>query len=79
MLCNRYLGTSLPESGYRVSYHSLEYSPEEKEAIRKDVIEKLAASLISPIDAIRQLNPDMDEEEARQTLLRIRREKAEFL
>ena len=79
ILCNRYLGTSLPESGYRVSYHSLEYSPEEKEAIRKDVIEKLASSLISPIDAIRQLNPDMDEEEARETLLRIRREKAEFL
>ena len=79
MLCNRYLGTSLPESGYRVSYQALEYSPEEKEAIRKDVIEKLAASLISPIDAIRQLNPDMDEEEARETLLRIRREKAEFL
>ena len=79
MLCNRYLGTNLPESGYRVSYQALAYSPEERKELREDVIGKLTAGLISPIDAIRELHPDMDEDEARQKLLQIRRERAEFL
>ena len=64
-LCNRFLGEQLPESGYRVSYQSLPLSPEEMRATREDVIQKLNAGLISPIDAIQMLNPDMDEEEAR--------------
>jgi len=29
MLANRFLGTSLPEAGYRVSYHSMPLTPEE--------------------------------------------------
>lgn len=78
-LCNRFLGEQLPESGYRVSYQSLPLSPEEMRAIREDVIQKLNAGLISPIDAIQMLNPDMDEEEARVKLNQIRRERAEFL
>ena len=78
-LCNRFFNLSLPESGYRVSYQGLPLSPEEMKAIREDVIQKLNAGLISPIDAIQMLNPDMDEEEARQKLIQIRRERAEFL
>jgi hypothetical protein len=35
--------------------------------------------LISPLEAIRMLHPDLDEEAARQKLLKIRRERAEFL
>lgn len=78
-LCNRFLGSSLPEQGYRVQYSQLNLSPEEMKATREDVIQKLNAGLISPVDAIMQLNPDLDEEEARNELVRIRKERAEFL
>ena len=48
-------------------------------ANREDVIQKLSAGLISPIDAIMQLNPDLDDIEARKELIRIRKERAEFM
>ena len=78
-LCNRYLGTSLPESGYRVSYQSLELSPDELKAQREDITEKLAAGLISPINAIQMLNPDLDYQGSVELLEKIRRERAQFL
>lgn len=78
-LCNKYLGTSLPEEGYRVQYSQLNLSPEEMKAMREDVIQKLNAGLISPVDAIMQLNPDLDDIEARKELVRIRKERAEFM
>ena len=78
MLCNIFLGETLPESGYRVQYQQLRLSPEEMKAIREDVIQKLNAGLISPVDAIMLLNPDLDELEARKELDRIRKERAEF-
>ncbi len=78
-LANRYLGLNVPEKGYRVSYQSLPLTPQETEALRKDVVEKLAAGLISPVDAIQMLNPDMDDQQARDQLLKIRRDRAEFL
>lgn len=78
-LCNRFLGSSLPEEGYRVQYSQLNLSPEEMKANREDVIQKLNAGLISPVDAIMQLNPDLDDVEARNELIRIRKERAEFL
>ena len=78
MLCNVFLGETLPESGYRVQYQQLRLSPEEMKAVREDVIQKLNAGLISPVDAIMLLNPDLDELEAKNELIRIRRERAEF-
>ena len=78
-LCNRYLGTDLPESGYRVSYQSLALGPEELKAQREDLLAKLQAGLISPIEAIQTLNPDLDYTAAVEHLNKIRRERAEFL
>ncbi len=78
-LCNRFLGTNLPEDSYRVQYSQLNLSPAEMKATREDVIQKLNAGLISPVDAIMQLNPDLDDMEAREELIRIRKERAEFL
>lgn len=78
-LCNRYLNCSLPENGYRIQYQQLQMSPEEIKALREDVIEKLKHNLISPIDAIMILNPDLDEIGAKNELLRIRRERAEYM
>jgi hypothetical protein len=78
MLANRFLGTNLPEDGYRVSYHSIPLTPQEMEAQRKDIIEKMQAGLISPVTAVMMMYDDMDEREAREYLGQIRRERAEF-
>lgn len=77
-LINRFFGYDLPEEGYRVQYRQLNLSPEEMKAVREDTIAKLNAGLISPVDAIMQLNPDLDDIEARKELNRIRLERAEF-
>lgn len=78
-LANRYLGTSLPEQSYRIMYQSVGMSPDELQAQRLDIIEKLNAGLISPIMAIQELNPDLDMQGAADLLRQIRRERAEFL
>lgn len=78
-LTNRFLGTSLPESGYRVRYTHLPKSSEEQAEDRKNILELLEAGLLSPVEAIMRLHPDLDEEGAKQHLTKIRRERNEFL
>jgi len=78
MLSNRFLGTSLPESGYRVQYHSIPLTPAEMKAQRDDIIGKMDAGLMSPVQAIMEMYDDMDRMEAQKMLLEIRRERAEF-
>ena len=78
MLCNRFLGQNLPESGYRIQYQPIGLSAEEQKHQTEDIDKKLKAGLISPVDALMILNPDLDAEEARRELDRIRRERAEF-
>lgn len=79
LLANRFLGTSLPEDGYRVSYHSMPLTPDEMRAQREDITAKMSAGLISPVQAVMMMYDDMDQREAREYLLQIRRERAEFL
>ena len=78
MLSNRFLGTSLPEEGYRVSYHSLPLTPDEIRAQREDIIGKMSAGLMSPVQAIMELYDDMDQIEAKMMLNQIRKDRAEF-
>lgn len=78
-LCNRFLGSNLPENNYRIQYAQLPQSPEEIKAIREDILEKLAAGLISPIQAMQILNPGIDENTAREMLLKIKRERIELM
>jgi hypothetical protein len=79
MLANRYLGASLPETGYRVQYTPLALSPEEMRAQREDILAKMTAGLISPVDAMLMMHPDMDMMEAKRELERIRAERAQYL
>ena len=79
ILANRFLGTSLPEFGYRVSYHSIPLSPEEMRAQREDIVQKMSAGLMSPVQAIMLMFDDMDEREAIDYLLKIRAERAQFM
>lgn len=78
-LTNRFLNSSLPEEGYRVQYQQIAMSPEEMKAIREDTIQRMNAGLLSPVDALIIMNPDLTEEEAKEQLIRIRRDKAEFM
>jgi hypothetical protein len=79
MLANRFLGTNLPEEGYRVSYHSMPLTPDEMRAQREDIVQKMGAGLISPVQAVMMMYDDMDEREAREYLRQIKIERAEFL
>ncbi len=79
ILSNRFLNTSLPETGYRIAYKSLPLSPDETRAAREDIVQKLSAGLISPIQAMQIMYPDLSEEQARQELTKIRKERAEFM
>ena len=77
-MANRFLGTSLPESGYRIEYQAVPLAPEELKAQREDIIAKLGANLIGPVEAIQQLHPDFSDVEAVEYLNRIKRQKIEF-
>jgi hypothetical protein len=79
MLANRFLGENLPEDGYRVSYHSMPLTPDELKAQREDIVQKMQAGLISPVQAVMMMYDDMDEREAREYLRQIKIERAEFL
>ena len=74
-LWNRALGTALPEGGYNVAHKPIPLSPQELEARRKNLLELMAAGLISRIDAYRELHPGMDEPHAQTHLNQIDRER----
>jgi hypothetical protein len=78
MLANRFMGTKLPEDGYRVSYQSMPLTPDEMRAQREDIISKLQAGLISPVTAVMMMYEDMDPREARDYLEQIRRDRAQY-
>jgi len=61
-----------------VVYTPLGLSHEEMRAQREDIIQKLSAGLISPVDAMQIMNPDLDPIEAKQELERIRAERAQY-
>jgi hypothetical protein len=79
MMANRFLGYNLPESGYKIRYARIGLSVEEKREQRADIKEKLATNLIAPIDAMMELYPDLNEEEAAEKIREIQRQKALFL
>ena len=79
MMANRFLGYDLPESGYKIRYARIGLSVEEKREQRADIKEKLATNLIAPIDAMMELYPDLNEEEAAEKIREIQRQKALFL
>jgi hypothetical protein len=54
-------------------------TPDEMRAQREDIVQKMTAGLISPVQAVMMMYDDMDDREAREYLLRIRRERAEFM
>jgi hypothetical protein len=78
VICNRFLGKSFPEFGYQINYHSIPMNKEELASQRQDLIEKMEKGLITKIDAIQTLYPDLSREEAAEYLREIKRQQIEF-
>ena len=79
MISNAILGTSYPESGYVIQYESIELSEIEQKSQRENIIALLDKGLLSPVDAMFKLYPDLaTEEEAIEKLRTIRQQKIEF-
>lgn len=78
IILNRATGGNLPELGYAVIYRDLPLSPEELGARRKDVLERLEAGLLSPVDAYCELNPGTTRAQATRDLTRIAAERQTF-
>ena len=70
-MANRFLGGSYPETGYRIEYHAIPLSPMEQKEQRENILSLLDAGLISKVDAIQILHPDLDDVDAKRMLLRI--------
>jgi hypothetical protein len=76
MLSNQYGGTMLPEEpgAYTIEYRGISESSEELKGRAELIKAKLEMGLISKVDALRELNPEIaDDEEAIERLLRIER------
>ena len=76
MLSNQYGGTALPEdpAAYTIEYRGISESAEELKGRAELVKAKLEMGLISRVDALRELNPEIDsDEDAIERLLRIER------
>jgi hypothetical protein len=78
IMANRFLGQSLPESGYTIEYQAIPLSDTEQKSQREDLIEKLGKGLLTPIDAIKDLHVNMTDAEAVAYLREIRAQRAEF-
>jgi hypothetical protein len=77
-IANRFMGTAYPETGYRVQYHAIPLSPQESKEQREHILSLLNAGLMSKIDAIRQLYPDLDETDAKRKLIQIQTDNLSF-
>ena len=65
-------GQRYVEGGYRVLYHELPLSPDERRARREDVIEMLDAGLISPVAAYIELHPGVTKAQATREIMSIK-------
>ena len=64
IVANSRLGTTYPETGYEVAYAPIPLTPDEQASRRQHVLERLAAGLMSRVEAYRYLNPGLSVEQA---------------
>ena len=75
-MLNRATGSTLPETGYTVRFQSVPLSPQERDSIRRDVLEKIELGLMSKVDAYMVMNPGITRPRALQELQRIKLEES---
>ncbi|MAH44640.1 hypothetical protein CMI37_02375 [Candidatus Pacearchaeota archaeon] len=76
ILLNRATGSSLPEDDYTIRFQSIPLSEQERESLRKDVLEKIGAGLMSKVDAYMELHPGISRARALEELQRIQLEES---
>lgn len=74
-LLNRRFALTLPEKGLTIEYQAIPLSEQELEARRKDILEQVAAGLMSEIDAYMELHPGVSHEGAVRALVRVETDK----
>ena len=75
-MLNAFTGTNYPETGYQIKYYELPKSPEEMKAEREDRNDLLARGLLSKIQAVMEMYPDYDRDDAIAYLEQVRRDNA---
>ena len=75
-LLNIQTGAGVPESGYTIRYQAIPLSAQERDGIRKDLIEKIQAGIMSKVDAYLELHTGMSRAQAIRELQRIRLEES---
>lgn len=77
-LLNRHAGTKLPTEAedWSIVYAPVEMSAEERKTLTEEVIARLDAGLLSPVDAYRELNPGVSDEGATAALADIAQSRA---
>lgn len=75
-LLNRFADLNVPEAGYTIRYQAIPMSQQERDGIRKDLIEKIQAGIMSKADAYMELHPGLSRVRAIESLQRIMTEEA---
>jgi len=65
----------LPETGWRVTYQGIPMSREERKALEEHLDRMVKAGLMSEVEAMQELHPELSEDEAFARLVRIRIER----
>lgn len=75
-LLNGATGSTLPESGYVVSYAAIPLSPDELRERRAHIVQLIQAGLMDRVQGYMELHPGLTEQEAAAELARIDRDRA---
>jgi hypothetical protein len=78
VMLNRTEGASYPEFGYRVTYHGIPLSAQEKAAQRQHLLELLDAGLIDMVSAYQDLHPGTTDAQALEALQAIAQIRAQI-
>jgi hypothetical protein len=76
-MLNRATNSAHPEEGYRIRYEGIPLSPEERDALRRHVLEQLDKGLLTPVLAYMELHPGVSEAEAQKIIDEIDARRAE--
>ncbi len=72
IMLNRASGSSYAEGGYKLVYHGVPQSAQERKAQREHLLSLLEAGLTDPVSAYQELHPGTTDEQALTALARIR-------
>jgi hypothetical protein len=75
-LLNLMTGSSVPETGYTIRYQAIPLSEQERDGLRKDLIEKVQAGIMSKVDAYMEIHSGISRARAIDALRRIQLEES---